>query len=57
MKIGKFNFDQTKVLSIAVTALGVVGTLLSSKVDANSRKAMKTELKDEIVKELLNKNN
>lgn len=48
----KFNVDRTKVLSIAVTVLGLAGTLLSSKVESNSRKAMKSELKEEIMKEL-----
>lgn len=56
MKLGKFNLDPTKILSVTVTALGVVGTLLSSKVDSNARKAMKAELKEEITKELLNGN-
>lgn len=50
----KLKFDPTKALSITVTALGVVGTLLSSKVHANETKAMKAELKDELMKELLN---
>ena len=49
----KLKIDPTKALSIAVTALGVVGTLLSSKVHANETKAMKAELKDELMKELL----
>ena len=37
------------------TVLGVVGTLLSSKVDSNNRKAMKSEIKDELMKELKTK--
>lgn len=49
----KFKLDPTKALSITVTVLGVVGTLLSSKVHANETKAMKAELKDELMKELL----
>ena len=48
----KIKIDSAKVLSIAVTVLGVAGTLLSSKVESNSRKAMKSELKEEILKEL-----
>lgn len=49
----RFKFDPTKALSIAVTALGVAGTLLSSVVHANENKAMKAELKEELLKELL----
>lgn len=52
MKKLDLKFDGAKALSIGVTVLGVVGTLLSSKVDSNNRKAMKNELKDELLKEL-----
>ena len=53
----KFKLDTTKVLSIAVTLLGIAGTVLSNKVESDNRKAMKSELKDELMKELLNSNN
>lgn len=48
----KFKMDPTKVLSVTATLLGVAGTLLSNKVDANNRKAMKEELKKELMREL-----
>lgn len=48
--------DAATALSVLVTILGVAGTLLSSKVDSNNRKAMKAELKDELLKELSSKN-
>ena len=48
----KFKFDKTRVLSIAVTLLGVAGTILSNKVEADNRKLMKSELKSELLKEL-----
>ena len=48
----KFKFDTTKALSIGVTLLGVLGTILSNKVESDSRKAMKSELKDELLNEL-----
>lgn len=48
----KIKFDPAKILSVTVTVLGVAGTLLASKVDSNNRKAMKSELKDELIKEL-----
>ena len=53
MKIKEIKIDPAKVLSVTVTALGVAGTLLATKVQANERKAMKAELKDELMKELL----
>ena len=52
----KFKFDGAKALSIGVTALGVIGTLLSAKVHDNEQKAMKAELKEELLKELSEKN-
>lgn len=52
----KFKFDGAKALSIGVTALGVIGTLLSTKVHDNEQKAMKAELKEELLKELSKKN-
>ncbi len=48
----KFKMDMTKLLPVAVTLLGVAGTLLSNKVDSNNRKTMKAELKEELMKEL-----
>lgn len=54
MKFGKITIDNNKLLSIGVTLLGVAGTLLSGKVESNKTKAMKAELKDEIMKDLLN---
>ena len=51
----KLKIDGAKALSIGVTVLGVVGALLSSKVDANNRKAMKAEMKEELLKELKTK--
>ena len=51
----KIKIDPAKALSITVTALGVVGTLLSAKVAKNDQAALKAELKDELMKELQNK--
>ena len=50
------KIDASKALSIFVVGLGVAGSLLSTKVDANNRKEMKNELKDELLKELSEKN-
>lgn len=46
------KIDSTKVLGIAVTVLGVAGTLLSNKVEENKMKEIKSELKDEILKDI-----
>ena len=54
MKLGKLTIDKTKLLSVGVALLGIAGTLLSGKVEADKQKAMKSELKDEIMKDLLN---
>ena len=51
----KLKIDSAKALSIGATVLGVVGALVSSKVDSNNRKAMKSELKEELMKELKTK--
>ena len=51
----KLKMDSAKALSIGATVLGVVGALLSSKVDSNNRKAMKSEIKEELMKELKTK--
>jgi hypothetical protein len=51
----KIKFDASKILSLTVTALGVAGTLLSSKVESDNRKAMKAELLDELKKDLQKK--
>lgn len=50
------KIDGAKVLSVGVTALGVLGTVLASKVDSNNRKAMKDQLKAELIQELTSKN-
>lgn len=52
----KIKIDPTKILNVAVTVLGVVGTLLASKVDANNRKVMKDELKEELLGEIAKSN-
>ena len=51
----KIKFDTSKILSLAVTILGVAGTLLSSKVESDNRKAMKNELLNELKKDLRKK--
>lgn len=51
----RIKFDTSKILSLAVTILGVAGTLLSSKVESDNRKAMKDELLNELKKDLRKK--
>lgn len=51
----KIKFDTSKLLPVVVMVLGAAGTLLSHKVDSNNRETMKTELKEELLKELTKK--
>lgn len=53
----KIKFNLAKGLTIATFLGGIALDILSKKAEANDRKAMKAELKDEIVKELLSKDN
>ena len=52
MKFKDIKFDTSKLLPMAVAALGIAGTLLSNKVDANNRKTMKDELRKELLDEI-----
>lgn len=49
----KIKIDPTKALSITVTVLGVAGTILGSVAQKNDRQAMKDELRNEILDEIL----
>lgn len=51
----KIKIDPAKALSVGVTALGVLGTILSAKVAKNDQAALKAELKEELIKELQSK--
>lgn len=53
----KFKIKPETAISVALGVLGVVQMLLTNKKDADNRAAMKNELKEEISKELLEKNN
>lgn len=46
------KIDPTKVLGIAVTTLGIAGTLLSSKLEDRKMNDLKSELKDDILKQI-----
>lgn len=46
------KIDPTRVLGIAVTALGVAGTLLSNKLEDHKMNDLKSELKDDILKQI-----
>ena len=46
------QIDPTKALGIAVTALGIAGTLLSSKLEDRKMNDLKSELKDDILKQI-----
>lgn len=53
----KFKIKPETAISVALGVLGVVQMLLTNKKEADNRAAMKNELKEEISKELLEKNN
>ena len=53
----KIKFDPKKLLPVASLVLGLAGTLISNKIQANERETMKAELKEELMKDLLNKEN
>lgn len=55
MKIKKPNIKPETVVSIALGVLGVAQVLLTNKKDANDRAAMKAELKEDLMKDLLGK--
>ena len=46
------KIDPTKLLGIAVTALGIAGTLLSNKLEDRKMNDLKSELKDDILKQI-----
>ncbi len=46
----KIKFDSTQLLSLGVTVLGLAGTLLSKKVEASNREALKKEILEELLK-------
>lgn len=50
----KEKFNSTTVLRAVVTAMGVIGTLLSFKVQNDDRELLKEELKEELREELSN---
>ena len=52
----KIKIKPEAVVAVASIALGVAQALLNNKKDANDRAALKNELKEEIVKDLLKEN-
>ncbi len=46
------KIDPTKALNVTVTLLTVVGTLLSTKAQANEKAAMKEEVLKEVMEKL-----
>ena len=48
----KLKLDSSKILSIAVMAVGVIGTILTAKDNDNKLKQMKEEVKKELKEEI-----
>lgn len=57
MKKPNFKIDAGQALGLTITVLGIIGTILSGKADEYNRKAMKDEIKQELIKELASENN
>lgn len=57
MKFPKIEFKPEKLLPIASTVLAVAGMVVSNAVQANEKKALKAELKEELMKDLLTDKN
>jgi hypothetical protein len=53
----KLKFNVAKGLTLVTLLGGFALDILSKKAESNDRKTMKAELKDEIMKELLSKEN
>lgn len=51
------KLDPKKLLPVASLALGLAGTLISNKIQANERATMKAEIKEELMKDLLKQEN
>lgn len=49
------KIDAKKLLPLLGGALTLAGALVSNKIDSNNRNEMKAEIKDEVLKELLQK--
>jgi hypothetical protein len=57
MKIKNLEIKPEKLLPLASAVLGIAGMFVSNAIQANEKKALKAELKDEILKDLGPKEN
>lgn len=55
MKIDIKKFDVKKLLPLVGGALTLAGMVVSNAIDSNNRESLKSELKDEILKDLQTK--
>lgn len=53
----KLKFGAVKGLAVITFLGGIALDLLGKKIDSDDRKTMKSELKEEIIKELMSKKN
>lgn len=51
------KLDPKKVLPIVSGLIGIAGMVVTGLVESNNRKALKTEIKDEVLKEILSEKN
>lgn len=55
MKINMPKINAAKLVPVALVGLGLLETVLSNKKEADARNVLKNELKDEIMKEIVDK--
>ena len=55
VKIDMSKFNVSKLVPVALVGLGLLETVLSNKKQADERNALKNELRDEIMKEIVDK--
>lgn len=48
------KLDSGKILTVAIAALGLVGTVLNNKKEESNMKRLKEDLKKEIIEDLAN---
>lgn len=55
--MAKFKFTKDMGVGIGLALLGLASTVLSGVKEKNARETLKSELKDEVVKEILKEKN
>lgn len=51
----KMKFDASKLLGLSTIALGIISTIISGAKEKNEKKILKTEITEEVLKNLKEK--